>query len=163
MSVSKTRHALRALVLAATVCTAGAVAWAAPQFVNTIDGSTLDFSDLKETETDAVKSFKQTGQNPYRGQAEAIKKGESLFSTACSGCHGHLAEGKLGPGLADDYWTYEVNKDDVGLFSSIYGGLQGMMGPQKGLQTQDNILEIMAWLRSIAKDPKAGDGAEKKP
>ena len=154
MSPRRTRHSLALLALVAAM--AGVTAWAAPQFTNSIDGTPLDFSDLNEVETEAVKTFKQTGQNPYRGQAEAIKKGESLFATACSGCHGHLAEGKLGPGLTDDYWTYEVNKDDVGLFSSIYGGLQGMMGPQKGLQTQDNILEIMAWLRSMAKDAKAG-------
>jgi cytochrome c-L len=50
--------------------------------------------------------------------------------TACSGCHGHEAEGKLGPGLADDYWTYPAAATDQGLFEVLFGGANGMMGPQ---------------------------------
>ncbi|HSI58487.1 MAG TPA: cytochrome c(L), periplasmic [Ideonella sp.] len=128
----------------------------APRFYNQIEGTPLDFSGLKEVETPAVKSFKTDGKNPYNKDAGAIKKGESLYSTACSGCHGHHAEGKLGPGLADDYWTYPKNNTDAGLFSSVYGGLSGSMGPQRGRLTQDEILQVMAWLRSIY----AGDQAK---
>lgn len=123
-----------------------------PRFYNIIEGSPLDFSGKEESP--AVKSFKQTGINPYNTDADKIAEGESLFSTACSGCHGHHAEGKLGPGLADDYWTYPANATDPGLFSSIYGGLQGMMGPQSGHLSQDEILVIMSWIRSVYKgDP----------
>lgn len=120
-----------------------------PRFYNLIEGTPLDFSGLKETETAAVKSFKTDGKNPYNGNAEAITKGESLFSTACSGCHGHHAEGKLGPGLNDSYWTYKQAATDPGLFSAIYGGLSGSMGPLRNRITQDDMLHIMAWLRSI--------------
>ena len=74
--------------------------------------------------------FKETGKNPYNGDKEAIQKGHDLFMTACSGCHGHEAEGKLGPGLADDYWTYPANATDQGLFEVLFGGANGMMGPQ---------------------------------
>jgi len=118
-------------------------------FRGTISGEMLDFKGLNETETDAVKKFKQTGVNPYNGNAEVIKQGESLFSTACSGCHGHLAEGKLGPALSDDYWTYPKNATDKGLFETIFGGAEGMMGPQRGRLTQDEMLQIMSWVRSI--------------
>jgi len=120
-----------------------------PRFYHQIEGTPLNFGGLKETETAAVKAFKETGKNPYNKDAAAIKKGESLFATACSGCHGHKAEGKLGPGLADDYWTYPKNNTDAGLFSSVYGGLAGSMGPQRGRLTQDEILQLMAWMRSI--------------
>lgn len=120
-----------------------------PRLYHQIEGTALNFSGLKESESAAVKAFKSDGKNPYNKDAAAIKKGESLFSTACSGCHGHHAEGKLGPGLADDYWSYPKNNTDAGLFSSIYGGLSGSMGPQRGRLTQDEILQIMAWLRSI--------------
>lgn len=139
------------LLAAALPLSAGAQA---PRLYNNVSGDPLDFSGLKETETPAVKSFKETGRNPYNKDAPAIKAGESLYSTACSGCHGHHAEGKLGPGLADDYWTYPSNATDAGFFSSVYGGLQGQMGPQRGLITQDQMLQIMAWIRSIYKgDP----------
>jgi len=128
----------------------------APRLYNLVEGTPLDFTGLKEVETDAVKAFKKDGRNPYNTDKAAIAKGESLFSTACSGCHGHHAEGKLGPGLADDYWTYPNNNTDAGLFSAVYGGLQGSMGPQRGRMTQDEILLVMAWLRSIYK----GDAAK---
>jgi cytochrome c-L len=119
----------------------------APRFYNQIEGTPLDLS--KEPETPAVKAFKLDGRNPYNKDPVNIKKGETLFATACSGCHGHHAEGKLGPGLADDYWTYPKNNTDPGLFSSIYGGLSGSMGPQRGRLTPDEILQLMAWVRSI--------------
>ncbi|MEZ0232212.1 MAG: cytochrome c(L), periplasmic [Methylophilaceae bacterium] len=118
-------------------------------FRGTISGEMLDFSGLSEVETPAVKQFKQTGVNPYNSNAEIIHHGESLFSTACSGCHGHLAEGKLGPALSDDYWTYPKNMTDKGLFETIFGGAEGMMGPQRGRLTQDEMLQIMSWVRSI--------------
>lgn len=126
----------------------GAVAEPA-RLINIVEGMPLDFSELDEVETDAVKHFKATGKNPYNTQSDKIAAGGSLFSTACSGCHGHLAEGKIGPGLADDYWTYPANVTDDGLFSSIFGGLQGQMGPQRGRLKQDEILQIMSWIRSV--------------
>lgn len=149
-----------AVVLAAALLIplAPSVGAQTPRFFNMVDGSQLDFTGLKETETEAVKSFRSTGHNPYNKDAAAIAKGESLYSTACSGCHGHHAEGKLGPGLADDYWTYSRNNTDDGLFSSIFGGLQGSMGPQRNRLTQDEILHVMAWLRSIYKGDPAKVG-----
>lgn len=117
-------------------------------FRGTISGDLLDLSPKEgEVITDQAKQFLATGENPYRGNADEIKKGYTIFSTACSGCHGHLAEGKLGPALADDYWTYPKNETDKGLFETIYGGAAGMMGPQKGLLKIDEIMHVMAWLR----------------
>lgn len=125
------------------------------EFRGTISGDVLDLNDGKGPETKAVEQFLRTGKNPYNDNEAAIKNGYTLFSTACSGCHGHLAEGKLGPALSDDYWTYPQNAYDKGLFETIYGGAQGMMGPQRGLITKDEILQIMSWVRSIYEgDPK---------
>ncbi|HEY8354122.1 MAG TPA: cytochrome c(L), periplasmic [Methylophilaceae bacterium] len=125
------------------------------EFRGTISGDVLDLNDGKGPETKAVEQFLRTGKNPYNDNEAAIKNGYTLFSTACSGCHGHLAEGKLGPALSDDYWTYPKNAYDKGLFETIYGGAQGMMGPQRGLITKDEILQIMSWVRSIYEgDPK---------
>lgn len=124
-------------------------------FRGTISGEPLDFNDGKGPDSPAVQEFKRTGKNPYNLNEHMVKKGYTTFSTACSGCHGHLAEGKLGPALADDYWTYPGNAYDKGLFETIYGGGQGMMGPQKGMISQDEILQIMSWIRSVyVGDPK---------
>ncbi|MDT4331575.1 cytochrome c(L), periplasmic [Methylomonas sp. MED-D] len=124
-----------------------------------LTGETLDLSFAKKGgNTDKFKQFMQTGKNPYNGDAEAIKKGESLYMTGCSGCHGHEAEGKLGPGLADDYWTYPRNATDVGLFEVLFGGANGMMGPQYVTFSTDEMLHIMAFIRHIYKgDPKKAD------
>jgi cytochrome c-L len=124
-----------------------------------LTGEVLDLSFAKKGgNTDVFKQFMQTGKNPYNGNEEAIKKGESLYMTGCSGCHGHEAEGKLGPGLADDYWTYPRNSTDVGLFEVLFGGANGMMGPQYVNFSTDDMLHIMAFIRHIYKgDPKKAD------
>ncbi|MDT4291812.1 cytochrome c(L), periplasmic [Methylomonas sp. MO1] len=124
-----------------------------------LTGEALDLSFAKKGgNTDKFKQFMQTGKNPYNGDAEAAKKGESLYMTGCSGCHGHEAEGKLGPGLADDYWTYPRGLSDQGLFEILFGGANGMMGPQYVNFSTDDMLHIMAFLRSIYKgDPKKAE------
>lgn len=119
-------------------------------FRNTVTGDVLDLSFGKKGEkTEAVEHFLNTGENHYNTDEDAIKAGESLFASACSGCHGHLAEGKLGPALGDDYYTYPKNANDKGLFETIYGGARSMMGPQYNNLSKDEILQIMAWVRSI--------------
>ncbi|WP_445369225.1 cytochrome c(L), periplasmic [Methylomonas sp. BW4-1] len=124
-----------------------------------LTGEALDLSFAKKGgNTDKFKQFMQTGKNPYNGDAEAAKKGESLYMTGCSGCHGHEAEGKLGPGLADDYWTYPRGLTDQGLFEILFGGANGMMGPQYVNFSTDDMLHIMSFLRSIYKgDPKKAE------
>jgi len=131
-------------------------AWAEITFRNAITGEPLDFSFAKKGGNPEIfKQFKETGRNPYNGDPEAVKKGHDLFMTACSGCHGHEAEGKLGPGLADDYWTYPANETDKGLFEILFGGANGMMGPQYVNLDTNEMLLIMSWIRDIYKgDPK---------
>jgi len=56
--------------------------------------------------------------------------------------------------LADDYWTYPRALTDVGLFEILFGGAQGMMGPQYTSLSNDDLLQIMSWIRSLYKgDP----------
>lgn len=126
-------------------------------FRNTVTGEVLDFSYAmpEGKDTEGVKQFMATGANPYNELKECLAKGEELFLTACSGCHGHLAEGKLGPGLNDNYWTYPKNATDKGLFETIYGGAQAQMGPQYGQLTLDEMLHVIAWVRHIYTGPVA--------
>lgn len=149
---------LKHLIFAPTLLLAlnGTAAQADITLRHALTGETLDMSYAKKGgDTEAFRKFLQTGNNPYNGDPEAIEKGHSLFLTGCSGCHGHEAEGKLGPGLADDYWTYPRNATDQGLFELLFGGANGMMGPQYVNFTTDEMLLIMAWIRSIYQgDPK---------
>ncbi|WP_305908863.1 cytochrome c(L), periplasmic [Methylomarinum sp. Ch1-1] len=121
-----------------------------------LTGEVLDLSYAKKGgNTEAFKQFLKTGKNPYNGDEEAVKQGHDLYLTGCSGCHGHEAEGKLGPGLGDDYWTYPRGLTDQGLFEILFGGANGMMGPQYVNFNTDEMLHIMAWIRSIYNgDPK---------
>lgn len=144
------------LISAATSLVAlGAIAQTAGiTFRNTITGEVLKFDDAlpEGRDTAGVKQFMATGKNPYNEDASCLKQGEQLFLSACSGCHGHLAEGKIGPGLNDSYWTYPQNETDEGFFSTIYGGAQASMGPQYENLTLDEMLKVMAWIRHLFKD-----------
>ncbi|MBY6240864.1 cytochrome c(L), periplasmic [Methylosinus sp. Sm6] len=126
-------------------------------FHNTVTGEPLDFNEAlpEGRDTPGVKKFLETGVDPYIEDKSCLKQGEQTFLSACSGCHGHLGEGKIGPGLNDSYWTYPDNATDVGLFSTIFGGAQASMGPQYGNLTLDEMLKVMAWVRHLYKDDVA--------
>ncbi|HZF23418.1 MAG TPA: c-type cytochrome, partial [Burkholderiales bacterium] len=47
-------------------------------------------------------------KNPFAGDAAAAAEGKHLFlKTGCYSCHGHEAEGAVGPDLTDDEWIYK--------------------------------------------------------
>lgn len=130
-------------------------AQAALIFRNTITGEVLDLDEAAEEgrDTPAVKEFLETGINSYVEVEECLPIGHELFLSACSGCHGHLGEGKVGPGLNDAYWTYPKNATDVGMFETIFGGAQGQMGPMYGALTLDEMLLVEAWIRHLYVGP----------
>lgn len=120
-------------------------------FYHTITGEDLKVTETSPAEgrdTVAAKQFLETGINPYTEVPACLVEGEQTYLASCSGCHGHVAEGKVGPGLNDDYWTYPKNKTDKGLFETIYGGANGMMGPHNDL-TLEESLKLMAWIRHL--------------
>ena len=131
-----------------------ALAQSAITFRNTITGEVLNFDDAlpEGKDTPAVKEFMTSGKNPYNEDMSCLKQGEQTFLSACSGCHGHIGEGKIGPGLNDAYWTYPQNETDEGLFSTIYGGAQASMGPQYQNLQLDEMLKVMAWIRHLFKE-----------
>jgi cytochrome c-L len=123
----------------------------------TVDGVPINLGDSLPTERDTqgVHQFLKTGLDPYIDDESCLRLGESLFLSDCSGCHGGIGEGKIGPGLNDDYWTYPKNEHDQGIFETIYGGARAMMGPHNQDLTLDQILQVIAWVRHLYKDPVA--------
>lgn len=138
----------------ASVIGVAAFAQATLTFRNMVTGEVLDLNEAlpEGRDTPGVKTFLQTGVVPYIEDQSCLKQGEQLFLSACSGCHGHVGEGKIGPGLNDDYWTYPENKTDAGLFSTLFGGAQAQMGPQYQNLTLDEMLLVIAWIRHLYKD-----------
>ncbi|GLK71462.1 cytochrome c(L), periplasmic [Ancylobacter dichloromethanicus] len=136
----------------------GVGARAAIMLSNTITGQPLDLSEAPEEgrDTKAVKVFLETGKNIYNEDAVCLPKAHEIFLSMCSGCHGHYAEGKIGPGLNDSYWTYPKNETDQGLFETVFGGANGQMGPMYGALNMNEMLLAMAWVRHLYKDDPKG-------
>lgn len=152
------RKTLLGAIAGAVVVTALTVgAKAMLNFTNTVTGAPLilDEAAPEGRDTKAVKTFLDTGVNIYNENTSCLPKAKDLFLSMCSGCHGHHAEGKIGPGLNDSYWTYPKNASDQGLFETIFGGAQGQMGPMYGALTLDDMLLAMAWVRHVYKESPA--------
>jgi cytochrome c-L len=150
------KHLIQAAIAIMAFAFVPVIALADLDFRNTVTGEPLDLSKANPVgrDTPAVKEFLQTGHDPYIEVKACLPKGEELFLVACSGCHGHTGEGKIGPGLNDNYWTYPKNVTDKGLFETIYGGARAMMGPHSDLQLNE-IMLIMAWIRHFYTGPVA--------
>jgi cytochrome c-L len=57
----------------------------------------------REVETPAVKNFKASGGNEYRGNADAVADGKKLYTTNCIVCHGADGSGKMDPLVGKDF------------------------------------------------------------
>lgn len=141
------------VLIAIGLASALAIPALAVEFRNALDDSPLDLSPIKgETFTDAVKSFHETGKNPYVGNADAIAAGHKLFNDNCQVCHKPDATGGMGPNLIDDIVINARANTDVGKFEVIHSGAAGAMRPfsKRGI-TQDQILKIISFIDSLKK------------
>jgi cytochrome c-L len=122
-------------------------------FKSPLDNSPMTFPlQAGEVETPAVKNFKATGVNEYRGDADAIAEGKKLYTANCIVCHGADGTGKMGPTLVGKDVVYPQALTDPGMFSIVYGGASGAMQSfaRRGMQ-QEQMLKIIAYVRSLDK------------
>jgi cytochrome c-L len=122
-----------------------------PVFKDPLGGKPIEVP-LKagESETPALKQFKETGENIYRKDPAALQGGKALYEQWCASCHNTDAAGKLGPPLIGQQHIYPQTSDDVGMFSIIYAGASGAMQPfSKRDLSQDDMLKIIAYIRSL--------------
>ncbi len=135
--------------LAVSFVAAGDVA----DFKSSLDNSPMTFElQPGEVETPAVKKFKETGDNDYRGNADAMADGKKLYVSNCIVCHGADGTGKMGPTLVGKDVVYKQVLTDPGMFSIIYGGASGAMQSfhRRGMK-QDEMLRIIAYVRTLDK------------
>jgi|SRR5215213_3413288 cytochrome c-L len=122
-------------------------------FRHALDNSQLDIQPRpNEVETEAVKSFKETGKDPYVGDEQALAEGKKLYQVNCQACHLSDGSGRIGPSLIDDTSKYPRGTTDVGMFEILYGGASGAMQSfaRRGM-TQDQMLKVIAYVRSLKK------------
>lgn len=133
----KLRSLLAAAVLGGTAATAIAHGDVTPQAV--------DVSTLK-----ALGEEWRT-ENPYRGDKEAIRVGDSAFNQNCARCHGLGAvSGGIAPDLrylpidaeTDEYFIGRV-RNGVSRNGAVY------MPPFEGMLSQEAMWAIRAWLDTV--------------
>src|SRR4051812_1955441 len=86
-------------------------------------------------------------KNPFAGDPAAAAEGRKLFlKTGCYACHGHEAEGAVGPDLTDDEWIYQPT--DAMIFNTVSKGRAGtVMAPFGDQLKPDEIWKIVEFLR----------------
>ena len=94
-------------------------------------------------------------KNPFDGDANAAAEGKKLFlKMGCYACHGHEAEGAVGPDLTDDEWIYKPT--DAMIFNTINRGRPGtVMAPFGDQLKPEDIWKIVEWLRWKNRQRKA--------
>jgi cytochrome c-L len=123
-----------------------------PAFTLVIDDSPLPIKLLpKEVVTEAVKKFYETGENPYKADASALDAGKKLYTQWCQSCHMPDGSGRIGPSFIGETHHYPRFTADNGMFEIVYGGATGAMQGFGNRLTQDQILEVMAYVRSLKK------------
>lgn len=104
---------------------------------------------LPDDASEAVRQFHATGENPYMGEAEAITEGEEIYSRWCVACHLPDGTGRIGPSLVDDKARYARTGTAKGKFEIIYAGGAGAMQAFDTRLSQDEILEVIAYLDEL--------------
>jgi cytochrome c-L len=123
-----------------------------PAFTSPLDNGPLEIKLLSgEKVTDGVQKFYDTGEDPYKGDPRALTEGKDLYQTYCQACHLPDGSGRIGPSLIGDTHHYPRFNTDKGMFEIVYGGATGAMQPFGKRLTQDEILHVMAYVRSLKK------------
>lgn len=119
-------------------------------FRHVFDDAPLDVTLRSgEAATEAVTRFRATGRNPYVGRAEAASEGKRLYEQWCQSCHKPDGSGWMGPSLIDDQHNYPRTGTDVGMFEIVFAGGAGAMQSFRERLTQDEILKVIAYVRSL--------------
>ncbi|HEX6978851.1 MAG TPA: c-type cytochrome [Alphaproteobacteria bacterium] len=145
-------HRIGAVALALAAGLTGRASADGIVFRHALDNQPIEVKPRQgEVVTEAVKTFLASGENPYKGDEVALSAGKKLYLQWCQGCHLPDGTGRIGPSLIDDTYNYPRTNTDVGMFEVIYAGAGGAMQPFGKRMSQDDILKIMAYVRTLKK------------
>ena len=99
--------------------------------------------------TIAFEEFRETGENPFVGDEEALAEGKALYSRLCQACHMPDGSGRIGPSLRDDRWRHPELETPAGRFSIIHSGGAGAMQAFHPRMDLDEMLKVMAYIRTF--------------
>ncbi len=134
----------------ALLCATGAVRADEPVFLHPFDGQPIDVPEAT-TKTPALEQFKQTGVNAYRKDASAIAQGKALYEQWCQVCHDADGSGKMCPALIGSDHVYPQTSTDPGMFAILYAGASGAMQSFADRISQDDMLRIIAYVRTLGR------------
>ena len=120
-----------------------------------LSGGAIAHGDVTPQAVD-TSSLQQLGddwliENPYRGNADAIRIGDSAFNQNCARCHGL---GGVSGGIAPDlrYLEHDAEMDEY-FIGKVRNGVTRngavYMPPFEGMLTQEAIWAIRAWLETV--------------
>lgn len=121
-----------------------------PVFRHPFDGQPIEIPEAK-TKTPALEEFKQTGVDAYRNEPSAIARGKELYDQWCQVCHAADASGAMCPALTGTDHIYPQTANDVGMFAILFTGASGAMQSFADRIEQDDMLKIIAYVRSLGK------------
>ena len=106
------------------------------------------------------RSDASTLRNPIAPTPDSVAAGKQLYQRHCASCHGASGAGGPGsdlippaPSLTGDHWDH--GSTDGEIFTSIKDGIAPdfNMVPWKDLLKDDEIWNVVNYLRSIARKP----------
>jgi len=108
------------------------------------------FQNLRSTrETELAEDFPIHVVCQWIGNTQAIAEGKTAYVQWCAGCHLDDGTGRIGSNLVDDEYRYQRTNTDVGLFEVIYAGATGAMQAFGDRVSQDDILKIIAYMKTL--------------
>jgi cytochrome c oxidase cbb3-type subunit 3 len=95
--------------------------------------------------------------NPLASDPAAVRDGEQLYNSMnCTGCHGALGGGGIGPPFADSDWIYGGEPGQI--FASVAQGRPNGMPSFGGRLPAESIWRIVSYVQSIAPPQPEGAG-----
>jgi mono/diheme cytochrome c family protein len=109
------------------------------------------------------------GTKPVKPTPEALAKARSIYKIDCAVCHGDNGDGKTSlatdMNLTLDDWTTPAalaNKSDKELFDQIRIGKDKMPPEDAGRAKDDDVWNIVVYIRSFSKGSAAASAAAPK-
>jgi cytochrome c oxidase cbb3-type subunit 3 len=88
-----------------------------------------------------------------------VDLGKGVFIAKCAACHGQKGEGLIGPNLTDKEWVHGGGLAEI--YETVKKGVpaKGML-TWEGVISEEEIVDVSVYLRSIQNSNVAGKAAE---